>query len=73
MIESIGYVFTIFGGIFLLIAGIAYVFMKKQTTKPDCPEDVSNVSRNKKWAKYMFIVNSIAVAIGICCLIYSAA
>lgn len=65
MLESISNALVIFGGITLVIAIIAYFLMQKKVVKPDCPQDVANVDRNKRWSKGLIIGSSIAVVLGL--------
>lgn len=67
--EELGTIFLVFGGIFLLISIINYIFMKKEVTDPNCPEDVNGVAYNKKWGKIYLIAYSSIVLIGAILLI----
>ncbi len=68
MLEFIAYTFSVFGGIFLIMAIISYYTMYKEVQNPNCPEDVRDVAFNKKWGKIILIVNSVIVVIGLICL-----
>jgi len=62
--EAAGTICLVFGGIFLLMTIINYIFMKKEVTDPNCSEDVNGVAYNKKWGKIYLIIYSAIVLIG---------
>ena len=70
MLEFIANTFTVFGGIFLIMAIISYITMQKKVHNPNCPEDVKSVKFNKKWGKIILIGNSIIVLIGLICFLF---
>lgn len=64
IVDFISYVFTIFGGILFFIGLITKALMQNKVVKPDCPQDVADVSRNKTWSKWLLIVSIIMIIIG---------
>lgn len=69
MLENIANVCTIFGSILLIISVVATFLMQKVVVKPDCPQDVANVKRNKRWSKALLIISSIMIIVGVLCYI----
>lgn len=68
MIEAIGNIFSVFGGIFLIMSIISYITMQKKVINPNCKEDVDAVKFNKKYGKVILITNIVIVLIGLICL-----
>ena len=54
----------VFGLIFLVITLFVYPRLQKTVDKPWCPEDVKNVSNNKKYFRIFLIVSIIMIVIG---------
>ena len=57
-------VLFVFGLILLVICLVVYPKLQKTVDKPWCPEDVKNVSDNKKYFKVFLIASIIMVVIG---------
>lgn len=65
MLENVANVCTIFGSILLVMSVFATWLMQKVVVRPDCPQDVANVKRNRRWSKGLLVVSIVMLIIGI--------
>lgn len=65
MLENVANVCTIFGSILLVMSVFATWLMQKVVVRPDCPQDVANVKRNRRWSKWLLVVSIVMLIIGI--------